>query len=42
MNDHLAPFIGALIAIVGMFFAFVMGYLMGYSDAKTGRGFNRE
>jgi hypothetical protein len=33
----LAPFIGAAMAIVGMLFALVMGYLIGYNDAKEGR-----
>jgi hypothetical protein len=37
MNEHFANFIGCLIAIGGMMFALVMGYLMGYNDAKDGR-----
>jgi hypothetical protein len=32
-----ANFIGCLIAIAGMMFALVMGYLIGYNDAKDGR-----
>jgi hypothetical protein len=31
------PFIGAVIAIAGMMFALVMGYLIGYNDAKAGK-----
>jgi len=34
VNDQFAQFIGCLIAISGMMFALVMGYLMGYNDAK--------
>jgi hypothetical protein len=37
MNEQFASFIGCLIAIGGMMFALVMGYLMGYNDAKDGR-----
>ena len=38
MNQYnWGPFIGAVIAIVGMAFALVMGYLIGYNDAKDGR-----
>ena len=37
MNEHFAHFIGCLIAIAGMMFALVMGYLIGYNDAKDGR-----
>jgi len=29
--------IGTAIAIAGMLFALVMGYLIGYNDAKEGR-----
>jgi len=35
--DHWAQFIACLIAIGGMAFAFVIGYLIGYNDAKDGR-----
>ena len=31
------PIVGAVIAIGGMLFALVMGYLIGYNDAKEGR-----
>ena len=31
------PVIGTAIAIAGMMFALVMGYLIGYNDAKAGR-----
>ena len=31
------PFVGAVIAIAGMFFALAIGYLIGYNDAKAGR-----
>jgi len=37
MNDQFAQFIGCLIAIGGMMFALVMGYLIGYNDAKDRR-----
>lgn len=37
MIDKYAQFIGALIAIGGMMFALVMGYLIGYNDAKAGK-----
>jgi hypothetical protein len=33
----IANFIGCLIAIGGMMFTLVMGYLIGYNDAKDGR-----
>ena len=32
-----APVIGTAIAVAGMMFALVMGYLIGYNDAKAGR-----
>lgn len=31
------PIVGTAIAIVGMLFALVMGYHIGYSDAKEGK-----
>jgi hypothetical protein len=31
------PVIGTAIAIAGMMFALVMGYLIGYCDAKAGK-----
>jgi hypothetical protein len=31
------PIIGTIIAIGGMLFALVMGYLIGYNDAKDGK-----
>jgi len=31
------PVIGTAIAIAGMMFALVMGYLIGYNDAKAGK-----
>jgi hypothetical protein len=31
------PIIGTVIAIAGMLFALVLGYIIGYSDAKEGR-----
>lgn len=31
------PIVGAVIAIAGMAFALVIGYLIGYNDAKEGR-----
>ena len=31
------PIVGAAIAIVGMMFALVLGYIIGYSDAKEGK-----
>jgi len=38
MNEfNLGPIIGTAIAIAGMLFALVMGYLIGYNDAKEGR-----
>ena len=38
MNEiNYGPFVGAAIAIAGMVFALVMGYLIGYNDAKAGR-----
>jgi len=37
MNDQFGYFIGCVIAIVGMVFALVMGYLIGYNDAKDRR-----
>jgi len=38
MNEfNWAPVIGTIIAIAGMAFALVMGYLIGYNDAKDGK-----
>jgi len=37
VSANWAPFIGAAIAIAGMLFALVLGYLIGYNDAKAGR-----
>lgn len=38
MNEiNYGAFVGAAIAIAGMMFALVMGYLIGYNDAKAGR-----
>jgi hypothetical protein len=37
MNDQFGYFIGCVIAIVGMVFALVMGYYIGYNDAKARR-----
>jgi uncharacterized membrane protein len=37
MNDHYGQWVAAIIAIGGMLFAWVMGYLTGYNDAKDGR-----
>ena len=37
MNDQFGYFIGCVIAIGGMMVALVMGYLIGYNDAKDGR-----
>ena len=37
MNDQFGYFIGCVIAIGGMMFALVMGYLIGYNDAKDRR-----
>jgi len=38
MNEfNWGPIISTAIAIAGMLFALVMGYLMGYNDAKDGR-----
>ena len=31
------PVIGTIIAIAGMLFTFVMGYLVGYCDARKSR-----
>ena len=31
------PIVGMIIAIAGMLFALVIGYLIGYNDAKAGR-----
>ena len=31
------PVIGTVIAIAGMLFALVLGYIIGYSDAKEGK-----
>lgn len=31
------PIIGSVIFIAGMLFALVMGYLIGYNDAKVGK-----
>lgn len=42
MNEQFAYFLGCVISIVGMLFALVVGYYIGYNDAKQGRGFNRE
>jgi hypothetical protein len=36
-NFDWGPIIGTVIAIAGMMFALVMGYLIGYNDAKAGR-----
>jgi len=37
MNDQFGYFIGCVIAIAGMMFALVMGYYIGYNDAKDRR-----
>jgi hypothetical protein len=38
MNEfNLGPIIGTALAIAGMLFALVMGYLIGYNDAKEGK-----
>jgi hypothetical protein len=38
MNEFsYGPIVGAVIAIAGMMFALVIGYLIGYNDAKVGR-----
>ena len=38
MNEfNWAPIVGTAIAIAGMLFALVMGYLIGYNDAKEGK-----
>jgi hypothetical protein len=36
-NFDWGPIIGTVIAVAGMMFALVMGYLIGYNDAKAGR-----
>ena len=38
MNEfNWGPVIGTVIAITGMLFASVLGYIIGYSDAKEGK-----
>jgi hypothetical protein len=37
MNEHFSNFMAGLITIGAMAFVFVLGYLMGYNDAKEGR-----
>ena len=36
-NMDWGPIVGTIIALAGMFFALVMGYYIGYNDAKDGK-----
>jgi hypothetical protein len=38
MSDHWPQFVGCVIVVAGMAFTWVMGYLMGYNDAKRREG----